>query len=76
MLVSHDKYQGYFVLAQKVYNFVLGYISQNEELETQVFFGKVPWDIKCNMDGICNYEGHVQKTIGGQTQGKPIYPTF
>ena len=52
MLVSHDKYQGYCVLTQKVYDFVLGYMSRNAELETQVFFRKVPWDIYCNMDGI------------------------
>ena len=52
MPVSHDKYQGYYVLTQNVYDFVLGYMSRNEELETYVFFGKVPWGIYCNMDGI------------------------
>ena len=34
MPVSHDKYQAYYVLTQKVYDFVLGYMSRNEELET------------------------------------------
>ena len=34
MLVSHDKYQGYFVFTQKVYDCVLGYMLRNEELET------------------------------------------
>ena len=34
MPVSHDKCQGYYVLTQKVYDFVLGYMSWNEELET------------------------------------------
>ena len=33
MPISHDKYQGYYVLTQKVYDFVLGYMSRNEELE-------------------------------------------
>ena len=50
--VSHDKYQAYYVLTQKVYDFVLGYMSRNEELEKKVFFGKVPWNTYCNMDGI------------------------
>ena len=34
MPVSHDKYQGYYVLTQKVYDFVLDYMSRNEELKT------------------------------------------
>ena len=34
MPISHDKYQGYYVLTQKVYDFVFGYMSRNEELET------------------------------------------
>ena len=34
MPVAHDNYQGYYVLTQKVYDFVLGYMSRNEELET------------------------------------------
>ena len=34
MPVSHDKYQGYFVGTQKVYDFVLGYMSRDEEWET------------------------------------------
>ena len=33
MPVPHDKYQGYYVLNQKVCDFVLGYLSRNEELE-------------------------------------------
>ena len=32
--VNREKYQGYDVLTQKVYDFVLGYMSRNEELET------------------------------------------
>ena len=38
---------------------MLGYMLRNEELERYVLFGKVPWDIECNMDGIC----FVLKTI-------------
>ena len=34
MPVAHDNYQRYYVLPQKVYDFVLGYMSRNEELET------------------------------------------
>ena len=34
MPVSPDKYQAYYVLTQKVYDFVLGYMSRNEEWET------------------------------------------
>ena len=34
MPVAHDNYQGYYVLTQKVYDFVLGFMSRNEELET------------------------------------------
>ena len=34
MPVAHGNYQGYYVLTQKVYDFVLGYMSRNEELET------------------------------------------
>ena len=34
MPVAHENYQGYYVLTQKVYDFVLGYMSRNEELET------------------------------------------
>ena len=34
MLVAHENYQGYYVPTQKVYDFVLGYMSRNEELET------------------------------------------
>ena len=34
ILSSQCQYQGYYVLTQKVYDFVLGYMSRNEELET------------------------------------------
>ena len=35
MPVAHDDdYQGYFVLTQKVYDFVMGYMTRYEELET------------------------------------------
>ena len=34
MPVAHENYQRYYVLTQKVYDFVLGYMSRNEELET------------------------------------------
>ena len=34
MPVAHENYQGYYVLTQKVYDFVLGYMSRNEEFQT------------------------------------------
>ena len=34
MPVAHENYQGYYVLTQKDYDFVLAYMARNEELET------------------------------------------
>ena len=49
--VSHDKYQGYFVLTQ-VYDFVLGYMSRNEERKCSLERCLGIYIYFCNMDGI------------------------